>query len=270
MSDRTLAGETAVVTGAARGIGRAIAERLAADGASVVVADVDAERGRATADGIRDGGGKAAFVETDVTDPEAVAAMLEATEERFEGLDVLVNNAGGSLDDDNLTRVSLEAWRRVLDLNLTGTFLCTREAVPRMAASGGGRLVHASSINALSGIGLTAYSAAKNGIVGLSRVVATQYGRHGVRSNVLCPGTVITEASSPKLTEEGHGDVREEWLDQYPLGRFGRPEDVAEAALFLASGRSRFVTGTELVVDGGLSAGPDQTLERTMYDVDSV
>jgi 3-oxoacyl-[acyl-carrier protein] reductase len=268
MRDRTLAGETAVVTGAARGIGRAIAERMAADGAAVVVADVDADGGTETADRIEDDGGEAVFVETDVTDPDAVAALLEATANRFGGPDVLVNNAGGSFDDDTLTRLSLEEWRRVLDVNLTGAFLCSREAVPRMVDAGGGRLVHVASVNARHGIGLTAYSAAKNGIVAMSRVVATQYGRHGVRSNVLSPGTIITDASSPKLTESGHGDVREEWLDQYPLGRFGRPAEVAEAALFLGSERSSFATGTELVLDGGLSAGPDQSLERTMYDVD--
>lgn len=158
----------------------------------------------------------------------------------------------------------------MLGLTLTGTYRCSRAAVARMAAGDGGGLVHVPSVNAFHGIGLAAYSAAKNGIVGLSRVLATQYGRHGVRSNVLCPGTVITEASSPKLTDPDYSNVREEWLDQYPLGRFGSPEDVAEAALFLGSPRSSFVTGIELVVDGGLSAGPDQSLELSMYDIDTL
>lgn len=270
MTERSLAGDTAVVTGAARGIGQAIAERFAADGATVVVADVDADGGQETVAEIEAVGGDAAFVPVDITDQNAVESLFEAVDERFGGPDVLVNNAGGAPGDGNLTEVSDEEWERVLDLNLTGTYRCSRAAVERMAAGDGGRLVHVSSVNALHGIGLAAYSAAKNGIVGLSRVVATQYGRHGVRSNVLCPGTIITEASSPKLTEAGHGDIREEWLDQYPLGRFGHPEDVAEAALFLGSPRSSFVSGTELVVDGGLSAGPDQSLELSMYNIDTL
>lgn len=269
MNDRTLAGDTAVVTGAARGIGRAIAERFAADGATVVVADVNEAGGRETVAEIKADGGDAAFVSVDITDQDAVESLFEAVNERFGGPDVLVNNAGGAPGDGTLTEVSGEEWERVLDLNLTGTYRCSKAAVQRMAADGGGRLVHVSSVNALHGIGLTAYSAAKSGIIGLSRVIATQYGRHGVRSNVVCPGTIITEASSPKLTEAGHGDIREEWLDQYPLGRFGRPAEVAEAALFLGSPRSSFVTGAELVIDGGLSTGPDQSLELSMYGIDS-
>jgi 3-oxoacyl-[acyl-carrier protein] reductase len=265
MSDRTLAGETAVVTGAASGIGAAVADRLADDGARVVVADVDAEAGPETAAAIRDGGGEAAFVETDVADADDVGALFEAVGERYGGVDLLVNNAGGAFDDENLTGLSLAEWRRVLGVNLTGTFLCTRAAVRRMVASGGGRLVHVSSVNALTGIGLTAYSAAKSGIVGLSRVVASQYGTHGVRSNVVCPGTIDTDSAERKRADEA---LRAEWVDQYPLGRFGRPEEVAEAVLYLGSARSSFVTGTELVVDGGLTAGPDQSLLRHMYDVD--
>lgn len=270
MENRSLSGETAVVTGAAKGIGRAIAERLAADGAAVVVADIDAAGGKSTVERIREAGGEAAFVETDIRDEDAVAALFEATVERFGSLDTLVNNAGGSLDDDNPARLSTADWRRIIDLNLTGPFLCTREALPHLADGDGGRVVHVSSVNARHGIGLTAYSAAKNGIGALSRVVATQYGRHGVRSNVVYPGTIITDASSPKLTEPGHSEVREEWLDQYPLGRFGEPEEVAEAVLFLGSARSSFATGAELVLDGGLSVGPDQPLEQLMYDIDEL
>lgn len=260
-----LIGQTAVVTGGAAGIGESIANLFAREGAAVVVADVDEKGGESTVAAIEDAGGTAAFVPTDVTDEPQVRSLVETTTERFGGPDVLVNNAGGSLDDDNPHRVDRATFERVVELNLTGTFLCTRTVLPPMISAGGGAIVHISSINANLGIGLAAYSAAKSGIIALSRLVATQYGCHGVRSNALCPGTVITDASSSALREGS--PVREQWLDQYPLGRFGRPDDVAEAALFLATERAAFVTGTELVVDGGFTAGPDGTLEREMYDI---
>lgn len=261
-----LAGRTAIVTGGAAGIGEAVADLFAREGATVVVADVDEVNGKSTVTTIEDAGGTAVFVPTDVTDESQVESLVGTTVERFGGVDVLVNNAGGSLDDDNPHRVDRTTFERVVELNLTGTFLCARAALPAMVESGGGAMVHMSSVNAHAGIGLAAYSAAKNGIIALSRLLATQYGRHGIRSNAVCPGTVITDASSPKLRERG--PVREQWLDQYPLGRFGRPEDVAESVLFLGSERAAFVTGTELVVDGGLTVGPDQTLERDMYDIE--
>ncbi|ODR80806.1 3-oxoacyl-ACP reductase [Haladaptatus sp. W1] len=258
--------DVAVVTGAAKGIGRAIAERLANAGTTVIVADVDADGGEETVARIEENGGTAEFVGTDVSDSADVSAMVEATMERHGSVDVLVNNAGGSFDDGNVADVTDATWERIIDVNLKGQFLCAREVLPAMVESGGGSMVHVSSINAKLGIGLASYSAAKNGIVALSRLIATQYGRHGVRSNAVCPGSIITDASSEKLTTEG--PVREEWLNQYPVGRFGRPEDVAEAAFYLTSEKASFVTGTELVVDGGLSAGLDQRLETMMYDID--
>lgn len=264
-----LADEVAIVTGGAAGIGHASAERLSAAGATVVVADVDDEGGTETVSRIEDAGGTAAFIPTDVREEGDVEALVAGTIERFGRVDIVVNNAGGAPDDDKLHQLSLETYRAVVDRNLTGTVLCTREALPAMVANGGGRFVHVASVNALWGVGLSAYSAAKGGIVSLSRLVATQYGRHGIRSNVVCPGTIITGSSSRALTDPDD-PVHEEWLDQYPLGRFGRPAEVADAVLFLASERSSFVTGTELVVDGGFTAGPDQTLEALMYDTDDV
>lgn len=259
-------GDVAIVTGAAKGIGRAIAERLADAGTTVIVADVDEDGGEETVSRIEESGGTADFVRTDVSESADVAAMVKATMERHGSIDVLVNNAGGSFDDGNVADVSDETWERIIDVNLKGQFLCARETIPAMVESGGGSMVHISSINAKVGIGLASYSAAKNGIIALSRIVATQYGRHGIRSNAICPGSIITDASSEKLTTEG--PVREEWLNQYPVGRFGRPEDVAAAAFYLTSDDASFVTGTELVVDGGLSAGLDQQLETMMYDID--
>jgi len=268
MDDALLDGRTAVITGGANGIGRATAELLAAEGASVVVGDVDADGGEAMVEAIRDAGGTAAFVRTDVTDQDDVATLVDAAVETHGGLDVLVNNAGSSAGDDSLHRLEADTWERMLDLNLTGHFRCARAALEPMVDSGGGAMIHISSVNALQGIGLAGYSAAKSGLRGLSRVIAAQYGRHGVRSNVVCPGTIESAALAEKRAEEWSDELRARFFDQYPLGRFGRPEEVATAVLFLASDMASFVTGTELVVDGGFTAGTDRPLLDMLYDLD--
>lgn len=259
-------GDVVIVTGAGNGIGRTIAQQFATAEATVVVADIDADSGEKTVAAIERNGGRAEFVATDVSDTDDVGTLVDATVDAHGSVDVLVNNAGGSFDDGNPDRVAESTWDHVIDVNLKGQFLCARAVLPAMIDSGGGAMVHVSSVNAYHGIGLASYSAAKNGVLALSRLIATQYGRHGVRSNAVCPGTIITGASSELLTNEG--PVREEWLDQYPVGRFGRPADVGAAVLFLASEAASFITGTELVIDGGLTAGVDQRLERMMYGID--
>jgi 3-oxoacyl-[acyl-carrier protein] reductase len=269
MMAAALEGDVAIVTGAARGIGRAIATRFAAEGAAVIVADVNVDGGHETVERIAHDGGEALFVETDVSDGDAARELVDRTIAEYESLDVLVNNAGGALaGDDNLHRIDEATWDANVDVNLKGSFNCAKAALPAMVAGDGGRMIHMSSVNGLTGIGLTAYSAAKAGICSLSQTIATQYGRHGIRSNVICPGTIETEARREEMSESGGNDVRDEWLDQYALGEFGRPDDVADAALYLASAYSSFVTGTELVVDGGLTAGLDHGLEQLVYDVD--
>ena len=267
MDELLLADEVALVTGGAQGIGRAIAELFADKGATVVVADVDIDTGEATADRLRERGASAEFVETDVTSERDVAAAVRACVDVFDSLDVLVNNAGASVGDDSLHRLDGADWEAMLDLNLTGQFRCARAALGPMVESGGGSMVHVSSVNGLQGTGLTGYSAAKSGILGLSRVIAAQYGYHGVRSNVVCPGTIESEALARKRAEDWSDELRTRFLDQYPLGRFGDPAEVASAALFLASDMASFVTGTKLVVDGGFSSGTDQALLDMLYDV---
>lgn len=267
MDDGIMDEDVAIVTGAAKGIGRAIATTLATEGASVVVADVDVEGGTGTAREIESEGGTARFLETDVTDRQSVRDAVDGTIDEFGGVDVLVNNAGGSLDDDVVHAVDPESWRTIVELNLTGPYLCTHEVLPAMVESGGGRIAFVSSANAVTGIGLPAYSAAKSGLHALSRLVATQYGQYGIRSNAVCPGTIVTESRAAERSEWSDA-VTDQLRDQYPAGEFGCPEDVANAVRFLVSDRSRFVNGIELVVDGGLSAGLDRTFQRTVYDTD--
>lgn len=268
MDDRVLEGQTAIVTGAANGIGQKIASELAVEGATVVIADVDTDNALETASQIEAADGESLFVETDVTDTASVRSMVDETLEAFGAIDILVNNAGGSLDDDIAHTVDQDSWKTIIDLNLTGPCTCTHEVLPVMAESDGGSIVFVSSANALTGIGLPAYSAAKNGLHAFSRLVATQYGQYGIRSNVVCPGTIITDSRCEQRAADWNEDFREQLLDQYPLEEFGMPEDVAKAVLYLASDLSRFVTGIELVIDGGLTCGLDQTFQRTLYDTD--
>jgi 3-oxoacyl-[acyl-carrier protein] reductase len=268
-----LSGRTAIVTGASSGIGRAIAERFGRAGANLALCSRSADEIEAVAGEITEATrGEAVGVECDVTDMDAVAALVETSVETFGGVDVLVPNAGGMINDDNLHRIDVETFEANFDVNLTGQFRLVKAALPALIV-GGGSVVFMGTGNALTGIGLTGYSAAKGGLFPLCRLLATQYGRHGVRANIVSPGTIETENREDELeaTEGGRSDgrtAREEWIDQYPLGRFGRPEEVAEATLFLASERSSFVSGTNLVVDGGLTAGLDQRFQTRIYDAD--
>jgi len=263
-TNQRLSDKVAIVTGAGQGIGEAIAHRFAEEGASVVVADINEETGAETSRRINEAGGSAEFVETDVTETDQVDSMVTSAVDAYGSLDVFVNNAGGNISDDNMHRIDKSTWEANVELNLTGAFLCSRRALPVLARNGGGNMVHISSINALEGISLTAYSAAKGGIRSLSKLIATQYGCHGIRSNVIHPGTITTDPED----QFEPGEVLEEWIDQYPVGRLGRPEDIANAALYLASDEASFVTGSELVVDGGFTSGPDQSFQRLNTDID--
>jgi NAD(P)-dependent dehydrogenase (short-subunit alcohol dehydrogenase family) len=248
MSKR-LQAKVAVVTGAGHGIGRATARRFATEGASVVVADISVELGRETVELIGADGGEARFVETDVTDPASVERLMHETVATYGGLHVLHNNAGGStVNDGPVTEVSLDEWWRAINLNLFGTFLGSRFGIPAIVASGGGSVINmASSVGMIGTAGRDAYTAAKGGIVSLTRSMAKEFAPSKVRVNALAPGAVATERVMAMMGERAH-----EWLDPdggVPL--MSQPSDIAAAALFLASDESRTVTATIVTVDGG-------------------
>lgn len=244
-----LEGRVAIVTGAARGIGAAIAARFAHEGAAVVIDDVDDERGAATAAALAAQGGRVSYVHADVSRVEEVAALLRATEQAFGPLDILVNNALPP------TRHVLENdWDPIMDVCLKGPWLLMRAALPGMIERRAGSIINISSVNALAGFGEEhVYSAAKAGLIGLSRSMAVRYGSRGVRINVICPGTIVTETWTPML--ERQPDLHDRLVQLYPAGRLGRPDDIAGAALYLAGPDSGFTTGSVMVVDGGITAG---------------
>ncbi|GGM59715.1 3-oxoacyl-[acyl-carrier protein] reductase [Halarchaeum rubridurum] len=241
-------GRTAIVTGAAKGIGRGVAETMGEYGAELVLADVDTETLDSTAADLRAAGHAVEAVECDVTAQAEAAAMVETALDRFGSVDVLVNNAGvatgGSIED-----LSLDEWRRIVDVNLTGAFVCTSEAIPPMVEQGDGRIVNISSMagRGISHNGAANYTASKWGLIGLTKHTAFDLGPKGVRANAVCPSATLTPLAERTTTEA----EREAFTEDVPLGRWARPEDQAEAAAFLASDEAEYITGTVLEVDGG-------------------
>lgn len=276
MAELSLADRPAIVTGASSGIGRQIAETFAAAGGDVAICSRSYEDVESVAEQLMDKhDGRVVPVECDVTDADAVRDLVDVAIEEFGDLRVLVNNAGGADESaDLLHRCDEETFEWMLDLNLKGPYLLAREVLPAMIAAGGGSMIHVGSVNGLFGIGLAGYSEAKSGLLALSRNIATHYGQYGVRSNVISAGTIETRNRKEEMenTEDrsGGADARDRWLDQYPLGRFGRPEEVADTALFLATERSGFITGENVVVDGGLTAGLPTSFANDIYQAEEV
>jgi len=249
-----LDGKVCVITGAGSGLGRESALLFAREGAKVVVADVDERAGADAVSAIGAAGGEAVFVRVDVTDDGQVEAMFGAAVNRFGRLDVSFHNAGILHPGDHgPTDTSLEVWNRVLAVNVTGVFLCCRHAIPRLLDSGGGVIVNMASVSSWVGAAVPqiAYTASKGAVLALTREVAAQYARSGIRANALCPGPTRTPLLEILI---GDKERRENRLEHIPLARFGEAGEIAKAALFLASDLSSYVTGASLLVDGGLSA----------------
>jgi len=255
-----LAAKVAIVTGAASGIGRATAELFAREGARVVVADINAGGGTDTVKAITSLGGEALFVQTDISKYGEVEKMVEATMLAYQGLDILVNNAA-ILAFGTILKTKEEDWDRLMAVNLKGVYLCSKLAAPRIIERGGGVIINVASIGGLvGGPALAAYNASKGGVVLLTKNMAIDLAPYNIRVNCLCPGTVLTSMASQIFVTRAKGDVdkvqsmKEAGLRGYPLKRYGKPEEMAQAILFLASEESAFMTGTSLVVDGGYTA----------------
>lgn len=237
--------KTVFITGTAQGIGRAIALRFTHEGAHVAGMDVDSELNAQTA---ALAGERFTALQGDVSSASDVVACIA----RCRPVDILVNNAATVAGDGLLHEVTEEAWDKVSSVCLKSIFLCTKAVLPGMMERRSGVIISLSSINALTGLHLAAYTAAKGGVLSLTRLLAQQYGGFGIRANAICPGTIMTETS--RVAYEAAPQLRDELYAMYPAGEFGVPDDIADCAFWLAGDSSRFVNGTAIVVDGVMSA----------------
>lgn len=251
-----LENKVAIITGAGSGIGKAIAEAYANSGAIVVVADINAEAGQETANEINQNGKTALFVKADVSSASAVEKLVQTTIERYQKIDILVNNAGLEYYT-TIEETTEEQWSKTMDVDLKGVFLGMKYVIPHMKNQGAGSIINIASVAGLAAWpGLGVYSAAKGGVVLLTKAAAAENGKHGIRINCICPGSINT----PLLQEQffgpqGDKDAAEkQLLRHYPLNRLGEPNEIADAAVYLGSNLSSYVTGHALTVDGGLTS----------------
>ncbi|HUY27817.1 MAG TPA: glucose 1-dehydrogenase [Candidatus Binataceae bacterium] len=241
--------KVSLITGAASGIGAATANLFGAEGAKVIVPDIDEENGRRIAAEI---GTSAVFHKTNVGEPAEVESMVKFAFERFGRLDVLHNNVATAGSVAPVGEMSVESWQRAITVTLSGVFYGMRWALPRMVAQGGGVIVNTASVSGLAAdYMLGAYNAAKAGVINLTRTAAIEYARKNIRVNAVCPGSIATP---PLVRALGEGEGRRLLEDHHPIGRLGLPEEIARVVLFLASDDSSFMTGSIVVADGGISA----------------
>jgi NAD(P)-dependent dehydrogenase (short-subunit alcohol dehydrogenase family) len=247
-------GKVAIVTGGGNGIGRATALRLASEGAAVVIMDLRSADGEAVAKSISDSGGRALFVAGDAAVEADVGATIALGVETFGAINVLVNNVART-SKATLAECTPDDWSQEFEGTLKTAFLCCRAVLPLMVEQGGGAIVNIGSVNGFTYVGNPAYSAAKAGLLNLTQAIAVEYGPRGVRANMVSPGTIRTSGRSWVRRLERDPEIFEKLARWYPVGRVGRPEDIAGAVAYLGSDEAGFVNGANLVVDGGLTAG---------------
>ncbi len=249
-----LEGKVALITGGASGMGKVASRLFASEGAKIVLTDVADEPGEATAAEIRGDGGEARYVHADVSKEADAEAMVAAAVEAFGGLDILYNNAGVMPNDDGSVHTNTEAtWDLVLGINVKGVAFGCKYGIPAMIDSGGGSIINVASFVAWMGAATsqTSYTASKGAVLAMTREIAVEYARKGIRCNALCPGPIDTPLLAELLSDPAR---RQRRLVHIPMGRLGRAEELAKAALFLASDDSSFMTGASLIVDGGITA----------------
>lgn len=241
-----------LITGAASGIGRHCALKFAQEGSRVVVSDVDTEGGNQTVELIRQADGEAIFIRADVSDPEECKNLVRKTVDNFGRLDAACNNAGISGEESNVADYSVDSWQKTLAINLSGVFYCMKYEIPEMLVNDGGAIVNMASILGKTGFAnAPAYTAAKHGVVGLTRTAALDFSKKGVRINAVGPGFIHTPMISDLEEDE---DMREMLISLHPIGRLGKPEEVAELVFWLCSEQASFITGSFYPIDGGYLA----------------
>lgn len=249
-----LANKVAIITGAASGMGKAAAELFAGEGASIIVADIMVKEGEETVRNIREAGGHAIFVKTNVANEDEVKHMVETAIDTFGHVDVLYNNAGiMPAEDGSVTEIAEATWDRIMDINIKSAFLCCKYTIPYMVKQGSGSIINVASFVAFLGctVPQDAYTVSKGGMLSLTKSLAVQYGRYNIRCNAICPGPIETPLLRVLWTSEEARNLR---LNRIPLGRFGEAKDIVYMALYLASDESAWTTGAWLIVDGGISS----------------
>ena len=250
-----LPNKSAFVTGAGQGIGRGIAEQLAANGASVTIAEINEAAGQSTADQLSQAGHQAQFVKVDIRCEDDIVAGIEAHMKRFRKLDILVNNAGANQHYD-ASQMSVDEWEKSMSLNLRGAWLCSKHALPIMAAQQSGVIVNIASVHAtMTAYNFFPYNVAKSGLLGLTRSLALDWGQHNIRAVAVSPGWVRTQPAIDYFEQADDPAAEEQRVrNLHPLKRIGEPENIGALVAFLASDEASYITGTEIVIDGGITA----------------
>lgn len=251
-----LKGKIAVITGAADGIGHAIAEGMAREGAHVFIGDITDKKGEAFAASLRDEGLAADYVHCDVAEDKDIATLIGTAIEKAGRLDILVNNAAVAIGGFPVHEMTDEQWHKLIAINLTSVFRGCKHALPQMIEQGGGVIINMASAQGHVGLdGWTAYAGAKGAVMSMTRQMAVEFGPRNIRVNSISPGTINTPMNEKVIADLGEHVMRA-WIKMHPVGRIGKPSEIAEAAIYLASDAAGFTTGIDLRVDGGLTAAP--------------